>query len=236
MSRRTAEHAHLHVDFPEAPAVDVHLFDLDQVAEPVDADLLVEERDRAARFHKPLDARRFLTRRTLLRRLLAERTGRDPRELGSTPDEFGRPCIPDIEPLRFNTSRTGSWFAVALHEGTNLPGVDIESSRHLPDAVSIGRRILSDEESGSLGADHAMSPEHLLRVWTRKEAVLKAIGRGLSIDPSAITIPVGPEDLVEPLCVPLSVDEARCDVWLCDPPAIRLPDGLFLSVALALRS
>ena len=114
-----------------------------------------------------------------------------------------------------------------------MPGVDIESPRALPDADSVGRRILSEEESRSLGADHVMEPDHLLRVWTRKEAVIKAVGRGLAIDPASVTLPVGPGDLLEPTNVPVPVDRDRCDVWLMDLPASRLPEGLFLSVALA---
>ena len=101
-----------------------------------------------------------------------------------------------------------------------MPGVDIESPRALPDADSVGRRILSEEESRSLGADHVMEPDHLLRVWTRKEAVINAVGRGLAIDPASVTLPVGPGDLLDRRTCPCR-STGTADVWLMDLPASR---------------
>lgn len=229
-----AEHSCFTVGAPEAGDIDVHLFDLDRVDRVEASDLLDGEQARSERFHKPEDGRHFLARRVLLRQLLAQRTGRAPHELGATPDAHGRPVIEGIEPLRFNSSRTRNWFAVAIHAGERgTPGIDIECSRELPDSGALSRRVFSPEERASLGEGVDPGSDRLFRVWTRKEAVLKAVGRGLSIDPSLITVTLADDLQGDRVDVP---DPASGDSWrvcLWDVVDDRAPRGLFLAAALA---
>lgn len=236
MPMSEADIARFSVDFPGGARIDVHLFDLDRIDSLEDSLILETERVRAVRFHKAEDGRRFLARRVALRRLLGERSGRDPLELDSVPDEFGRPRVEGIGALGFNTSRTGSLFAVALLEGSDpglQPGVDIEMDRSISDANSVGRRILSQSERDVLGPDHLMDTSQLLRIWTRKEAVLKAVGRGLAIDPSLITVPCQREASKGLDTVEVPLEGAPCAVLLQDPVDEAIPEGLLLAVALA---
>jgi 4'-phosphopantetheinyl transferase len=236
MSRSKAECARFSVEFPGGSKIDVHLFDLDLVGPLDEPSSLEAERARAVRFHKPEDGRRFLARRVVLRQLLGVRSGRDPLQLDSIPDEFGRPRIEGLGPLRFNTSRTGGLFAVALLEGSDTeyqPGIDIEMDRPISDAASVGRRILSESEQRGLGSDHQMDTSQLLRIWTRKEAVLKAVGRGLAIDPSLITVPCQPEASKGLDTVEVPLEGGPCAVLLQEPADEAIPDGLLLAVALA---
>ena len=73
-------------------------------------------------------------------------------------------------------------------------GVDIERIRILPDALDIAQRFFSPQEN----ADLAALPEHLhlrgfFKVWTCKEAFLKATGAGLNrpLDEFTVTLTPG---------------------------------------------
>lgn len=90
----------------------------------------------------------------------------------------GKPYLP--EPYAhwgFNPSDSGGWLLLGLVEGADL-GVDLELRRPRPRALAIARRHFPQAEidwlRGQADLDHAF-----LRLWTMKEALYKAIGRGL---------------------------------------------------------
>jgi len=94
--------------------------------------------------------------------------------------EHGRPALADAQPLDFNWSHSGGVALVALAHGI-APGVDIELWRPRPRALALARRYFAPAEVAALSA---LAPDardaHFLRLWTAKEAVLKALGRGLA--------------------------------------------------------
>jgi 4'-phosphopantetheinyl transferase len=96
--------------------------------------------------------------------------------------EFGRPAL-DIRHgavLGFNWSHSGDRALIAI--GRHLvPGIDIERLRGRPKALEIAEHYFCKEEFSRL----ASLPEEkrdsaFLELWTAKEAVLKAIGRGIA--------------------------------------------------------
>jgi phosphopantetheinyl transferase len=86
--------------------------------------------------------------------------------------------------LPLSLSHAPGWAVAAAHARLRV-GVDVEPLRALPHAFS--RYFLSPDESSALGGwgDPATAS---LAAWTAKEAVLKAIGCGLSIPPRAVRI------------------------------------------------
>lgn len=107
--------------------------------------------------------------------------------------EFGRPSLAPRHDasLQFNWSHSGEHALLALARGIT-PGVDVERLRPRPRAIEIAQRFFTDAETRALQAAPAIERVALfLELWTAKEAVLKAMGRGLafglhrlSIDPS----------------------------------------------------
>src|SRR6185295_15890681 len=83
--------------------------------------------------------------------------------------------------LRFNLSHGGDLALIALARGREL-GVDIEPLRALSDEARLARRVLSPREADAFAA---LPPDEraaaLLRCWTRKEALLKANGCGITV-------------------------------------------------------
>jgi 4'-phosphopantetheinyl transferase len=71
-------------------------------------------------------------------------------------------------------------------------GIDIEAERPLTDVTLLARRILTPREGAAFEAlPEAARPRALLAAWTRKEAVLKAIGTGVSGGLASIEVLLG---------------------------------------------
>ena len=139
--------------------------------------LVPEELRRAERFRVVAAARRFIAARAALRRILAEATGVVPGALEFHFGKHGKPYLADGGPF-FNASDSGDVVVIALT--TAEVGVDIELIRPLVRRQRLARRVCTERELELL----EQVPENqrdtlLLRLWTCKEAALKAVGTGL---------------------------------------------------------
>lgn len=90
----------------------------------------------------------------------------------------GKPYLPPpYTHIGFNPSDSGGWYLFGLVEDADI-GVDLELRQPRPKAMAIARRHFPAAEvewlAGQSDLDHAF-----LRLWTMKEALFKAIGRGL---------------------------------------------------------
>lgn len=161
--------------------------------------LSAEERERGARFLRAQDRRAFLARRCFLRAVLASYLGCSPEEIAYAQGEHGKPRLasPGGE-LSFSLSRSGEWILLGLSRGREL-GVDVERGDGLADARDLERvaeRALTAAERARLARlPAAERARALLRAWTRKEALLKALGTGLAREPDTVEVglePLGP--------------------------------------------
>lgn len=156
-----------------------------------------EERGRAERFRCEADARAFVFRRTLLRSVLTRYAGIAPAELRFERSEFGKPSLAGTHAcVSFNSSSSGGRVLVGVAAGREI-GVDVERAdqRFLaPEELArLAPRVLTAEEQTALAR---MTPEQrpgaFLRLWTRKEALLKALGTGLSREPNTVAVGLEP--------------------------------------------
>lgn len=146
-----------------------------------------EERARAARFRVERMREQFIVARGRLRTLLAHYVGRPPEEIPLHYGEQGKPHLPAQFGLHFNLSHTDGLAIFALSR--DLVGVDAERVRSITDVENLVARFFSRREAAEF---QALRPDErssaFMRAWTRKEAVLKAIGRGvLAIDTCEVT-------------------------------------------------
>lgn len=142
------------------------------------------ERLRAERFRFAADRRRFIQRHILLRTLLAQYLGIAPAEVEIRTTDLGKPYLAGYSPrdgVTFNLSHSGNLVAIAI--GRDRPvGVDIEQSDRAVDGMVIARQYFSRSESSwlaELPADRR--PAAFLRLWTAREALLKATAHGLTV-------------------------------------------------------
>jgi 4'-phosphopantetheinyl transferase len=104
--------------------------------------------------------------------------------------EHGRPALADghDQSLGFNWSHSGNRALIAVGRRIN-PGVDLEQLRARPRAMEIARRYFSAAEAEALAALPATARDAaFLEMWTAKEAVLKALGRGLAFGLDRLSI------------------------------------------------
>ena len=94
-------------------------------------------------------------------------------------DGDGKPRLADGS-LQFNLSHSGETLLIGLSRAQPL-GVDIESNARPRPHLEIARRYFTAAESTALAALPAdRLSRGFLELWSAKEAVLKAIGRGIA--------------------------------------------------------
>lgn len=166
-----------------APAPAVWVIDLDCLGDLPAA--TAQERAASAFYGDPVWARRFLVRRAAVRRVAAALTGLAPEAIGLKRGTTGalhfEPALPG---LNVSLSHRGPYAAMAF--GSTPIGVDLES---IGDFMQIPWNVLHHDEANmleSLPEDHR--PLAFLRLWTVKEAYVKALGFGLSREPSSFCV------------------------------------------------
>jgi 4'-phosphopantetheinyl transferase len=115
-------------------------------------------------------------------RLLGAYLGISGDDVALVDGEFGRPSLDPIHgtSLGFNWSHSGAHALVAI--GRHLvPGIDIERRRPRARAIDIAEHYFHEDELAALVALPADAcSDTFLQLWTAKEAVLKALGRGIA--------------------------------------------------------
>lgn len=106
--------------------------------------LSIDERERAQRFHRESDRRRFTVRRGRLRALLAAYLDVNPAEVVLVLDDRGKPRLrsPDFAWLHFNLSDSAEVVVFAVARGREV-GVDVEQVRADFPVDEVARRFLS---------------------------------------------------------------------------------------------
>jgi len=148
--------------------------------------LAADERERAEAYRFRRDREQFITARALLRLLLGSYLDCSPDELRFRYGLYGKPYLIEEQggggrEILFSVSRSGGLALFAVTRGKNV-GIDVERVRFDLDYERIADRFFSRKEVTTLRrlpADY-MRREAFFTCWTRKEAYVKAIGKGLS--------------------------------------------------------
>lgn len=141
-----------------------------------------DEQQRAARFRFAHLTRNFIVDHGRMRLILGAYAEVAPRDLVFTFNEFGKPELAnDSASLRFNLSHTNGLSLLAVCRDSPV-GIDVEAVRRMNDWRDIAQSHFSQSEIAELqGTTEFDQQNAFFRCWTRKEAFLKAHGRGLSI-------------------------------------------------------
>jgi len=170
-------------EFPAMAVEEVHVWRLFLERSPGEVARLLTlldstEQERAQRFRFPADRNRFVVSRALLRTLLGHYVGQAPAQLQFSYASAGKPFLRD-HGLQFNLAHSGGMALLAV-AGRRPVGVDVEQVRSSIETTSIADRYFATEEQALLRAEPADRQRTLFfKVWTRKEAYMKATGLGL---------------------------------------------------------
>jgi 4'-phosphopantetheinyl transferase len=171
-----------------------------------------EERDRAARFRFAHLTHSFIVDHGRMRLILGAYAGIAPQKLEFRFNEFGKPDLANCsEPLRFNLSHTAGLSVLAICVDAAV-GVDVEAVRPMDDWRDVAQSHFSRSEIAAL--DETASSDRrnaFFRCWTRKEAFLKAHGRGLSIPLDSFAVSVAAEAM--PQLLECLWDEEETKRW-----------------------
>lgn len=133
---------------------------------------------RAERFVHVADHQRMVLGRGLAREAIARYTGVDPGQVVFTATGEGKPTV--VHGPAFNVAHSGDLVLLAIASAGRI-GVDVEHARPLRNMASLARSTFRPAEAAAVMA--TPEPERLdafYRVWTRKEALLKGLGHGLT--------------------------------------------------------
>jgi len=142
--------------------------------------LSTDEKKRAERFYFEKVRDRYIAGRGLLRTLLGGYLNGEPAGIRFDYEPNGKPVLKD-QPIRFNVSHSEGEgvFAFCLDRAV---GVDVEWRRPLADMNDLARRFFTGNESRLLASRLGDDKQELFyKLWTCKEAYLKAVGVGLLI-------------------------------------------------------
>lgn len=170
-----------------------------------------EEKARGERAATELLRRRFVARRGVARGLLGRVLGRPPQEVHILHGEEGKPSVEDESELSFSLSHSGPLALMALARCRRV-GVDVEDRRPRKNIEGLVKRSFSRDEIGAfLALPEAVRTEAFYRGWTRKEAVAKALGKGIASSFQRFSVDLGPEERSSLVCMDLPGESA--DAW-----------------------
>jgi len=151
--------------------------------------LSTEEKDRALQFYFKKETNAFIVSRAMLKTLCANYLYLKPQEIQLSYGEFGKPYL-KASNLDFNISHSAGQALMAFTSGSEI-GIDIEKLNPDIEIEKLVKRFFSINEAKTvLALERSQRVTAFFKCWTRKEAFIKAVGKGLSfpLDQFDVTI------------------------------------------------
>ena len=153
-------------------------------------------------FHFQKDKDQFLAGRGVLREIISRYLEISANEICFDYTEFGKPYLKEV-PLKFNLAHSENYVLYAFSIN-NLLGIDVERIKENIDYISIAKETFTKNEYEEF-LDFPESEKLLAfyRCWTRKEATIKMIGKGLSFPLKRLQVGFSVEDEIQLLDIEL---------------------------------
>lgn len=156
-----------------------------------------DEQQRAERFVFPEHRANFIVARARLRQILAKYQSVAAADLCFEYNAYGKPSLLSVDnqaPLHFNVSHSHQLAIYAFHEHSPV-GVDIEWMKPNVEFVALASRFFSVREAAIIQSlSEPLQLAAFYRCWTRKEALLKALGEGLSFPLNQCEVTCGADE------------------------------------------
>jgi 4'-phosphopantetheinyl transferase len=146
-----------------------------------------DECSRAERFHSPSHQRRFIAAHAMLRMILGNYLDVHPTAVEFTFNKYHKPSLLNHPDLQFNMSHSDEMVVYAFTR-TGTIGIDIEKFTD-NNKLDLASRFFSVAEIAALSAlSHTAQIEGFYHLWSRKEAIIKASGKGLTQPLSSFSV------------------------------------------------
>ena len=167
------------------------------------------EQAHAEKIKNGLLHKRYVEVHGRLRNVLAQTLNEPPEKIRIKKAEHGKPYLADTPELAFNLSHSGSAMVIALAWNCQL-GVDMECCKPRAGLLGLVDKCFAEEEIAYWhNLPEAQKVVGFYRFWTRKEAFVKATGRGIGLGLNRCVI--NPENQAEFLRVP--ADYGQASMW-----------------------
>jgi 4'-phosphopantetheinyl transferase len=197
-----------------------------------EAMLSTEELLRSQKFHFLRDRNRYIVQHGVLRWFLSNESDCDPRQVDIRTHADGKPYLAGGKggaSIHFSISHSDAVAAFAFSR-TGSIGIDIEKIRDVPEMIEIAERNFTTREKREIfSCPESLRSTVFARIWTRKEAVLKAQGQGLLIPLDSVDVSTQ-GNTHEPWKVAVRSDGVSKEFWVAD---IARPAGFAAAVAAA---
>jgi 4'-phosphopantetheinyl transferase len=221
---------------PPLPPGELQLWRIDLSAAPTPCEHLLppEELTRAERLRIPHVRQQFTVARAALRTLLGHNLELPPREVPLALSPYGKPEIPGT-PLHFNLAHSRSTILIALCRDSPV-GVDLEFLDRATNHLEVARTSFTPSEFRQIAQLPTLDAQRraFFDCWTRKEAIVKADGRGLSLPLTAFEVPVlAPADRTPVVLAETSRLPGAPSTWFITGFALAGADGEEIAAAVA---
>lgn len=143
-----------------------------------------DERARANRYQSPIHRERFIAAHAALRNILGGYLDLAPSGLAFAYTEHKKPYLPEHPRLQFNLSHSHDLALVGCTLDHKI-GVDVEKIGTNFN-LNVAKRFFSSQENNQLiSLPDSEQTNEFYRLWARKEALIKAIGKGIAALPLA---------------------------------------------------
>lgn len=164
------------------------------------------EQMHAEKIKNALLRKRYVAVHGRLRSVLSEILNEPPEKINIKKAEYGKPYLVDRPDLVFSLSHSANVMVIALGRNCRL-GVDLEICKLKAGLAALVDKCFSKEENEYWNKlPETQQTVEFYRFWTRKEAFVKAIGRGIALGLNQCVI--NPESPVEFLRVPAGCGQA----------------------------
>jgi len=159
-----------------------------------------EEKDRIDKFKFKSLRERHTVSKGLLKSFIANYLNIETEEINFVQNEYGKPSLqPELNEvnLQFNVSHSEQLGMFAFTTGKEL-GIDVELIQEIPNLNQIVDICFSEfEKDWFYKSDPNQQKELFYKVWTGKEAFIKAIGTGLSFPLNEIEFIINTNKTIE---------------------------------------
>jgi 4'-phosphopantetheinyl transferase len=137
------------------------------------------ELERASKLKFTNDRDHFIVRHYLLRLILSKYCDCKPQELMFSYNSYHKPFIniPEFREIKFNMSSSDDSLIIGLSNQNDI-GIDVEKVRETDNLERIALENFSQGELDYLNSEKDKTTA-FYNIWTRKEAFIKAFGKGI---------------------------------------------------------
>jgi len=139
-----------------------------------------QEKQKADTYTRPELQKKYVKTRGVLRKILASYLDIESEYIDIKTGDYGKPYLAKGS-VNFNLSHTGNKFVLAVGNVGDM-GIDLEQHRDRKNLSGLVGKCFSEEESIYWHSLSDMQKTQMFfRFWVRKEAFVKAVGRGIAL-------------------------------------------------------